>query len=454
MNFKKILLKVFSANFFQLISAILVGFFVPAILDISEYANLKTYSLLVSYIGLLHFGFIDGLYLKYGGNKLEDVNKDVLLGEHIFLLIFELFISIIFVIFSVITKNVILLIFSFSILPYMSSSYFKHIYQATGEFSKFSKIMYIYTISYLALNLFLVFVLRITNYVFYCLLSIISNLLSVLVFECKFLRDIKYKPKIELSNIKDIFKSGFILMLGNLAVVLILGIDRWFVKIFLSVEDFAYYSFAVSMFNIITTLVSSIAIIFYNYLFNNLDFKKLNYIKNILMILGSFASSAFFLLCFIVNIFLSNYINSLEIIAVTFSIFPYMIVINVIINNLYKVMKVERKYLKTVLIVLTISIILNMIFLIISKSVISIAIATFFTMLIWLVYSINDLKVIKLYIRDILYLVLVSSGFFIISSFISSLIGFVIYILYITVISVICYRDSLLFFVRGRKGGK
>ena len=65
MNIKKAILKVFTVNFFQLISSLVVGFCVPMILSIEAYAGLKTYTLLISYIGLFHFGFIDGLFIKY-----------------------------------------------------------------------------------------------------------------------------------------------------------------------------------------------------------------------------------------------------------------------------------------------------------------------------------------------------------------------------------------------------
>lgn len=69
MNLKKSIFKVFSANFLQLISSLVVGFIVPAILSIEGYAELKTYTLFISYIGLFHLGFLDGLYIKYGGKK-------------------------------------------------------------------------------------------------------------------------------------------------------------------------------------------------------------------------------------------------------------------------------------------------------------------------------------------------------------------------------------------------
>ena len=115
MNIKKAIIKVFNVNLFQLISSLIVGFFVPMILSIDGYANLKTYTLYISYIGLFHFGFIDGLFIKYGGKKYEDIDKKILKGEHTFLIILEIIISVILFLISLISRNMIIFLFSISI---------------------------------------------------------------------------------------------------------------------------------------------------------------------------------------------------------------------------------------------------------------------------------------------------------------------------------------------------
>lgn len=452
MNIKKMILKVFSANFIQLISGIIIGFVVPGVLDINGYADLKTYTLYLSYIGLFHLGFIDGLYLKYGGKKIDNVDESELLGEHIFLIIFQIIISIIVLIISILSHNTILLIFSLSILPYMISSFFRYIYQSFGEFGKYSKIMYTYSIVYLLLNILLAFAFKNNNYIYYCITTIIANLASCIYFEYAFISKIKVKPSISRENIKKVFKSGFVLMLGNLAVVLILGIDKWFVKIGLTKTDFAFYSFAVSMLNIINTLVSAVSITFYNYLFKNSQKENLEKLKNTLIIAGSVASSAYFALSIIVQIFLKKYIPSLSIISITFAIFPYLTVITSLINNLYKVKKQENKYLKVVIVVLLLSIIYNFIALVIFKSTISIAIATLITIVTWLLYSSCDIKDIRLSLKDCVYLLVSTLSFLALAHLFDNVFGLIIYILEVLILSLLCYKETIMQYVkRGNK---
>lgn len=83
MNLKKGIIRVFSANLLQVISAILVGFFVPSILSINDYSYLKTYTFYIGYIGLLHLGFVDGMYIRYGGRKIEELDTETIVSEHL-----------------------------------------------------------------------------------------------------------------------------------------------------------------------------------------------------------------------------------------------------------------------------------------------------------------------------------------------------------------------------------
>jgi len=392
MNIKKAIVRVFSANFIQVIVKILINFVVPSILTIQGYADLKTYTLYMSYVGFFHFGFLDGLYIKYGGKKIEDINKNELKGEHLVLVIVESLISLLMFLIGLVSNNMILMLFGISILPSMLSTFFGLIYQSTGEFKKYTRIMHICSFSYLILNLILVFVLKSQNYIYYCLASMLANLISIVYFELKFV--IKYKNiKSHISTkIFDNIKIGFFILLGNLSVIGLFGIDKWFVKLFLTTQDFAYYSFAVSMLSMVNILINAISITFYNYLFTNNNEKSINKLKKYLITLGGGASLGFFALSFIVNYFIKKYIPALDIIAITFAVFPYMVLINALYVNLYKVNKNEKKYFKVVVSMLLISIIYNVIAILIFKNTISIALMTILTLITWVIYSTHDLK--------------------------------------------------------------
>ena len=69
------IIKVGISNLFTILSGIIVGFVIPKIMGLEDYGYYKTFTLYVSYVGLFHLGFIDGIYLKYGGVSYDDFDK-------------------------------------------------------------------------------------------------------------------------------------------------------------------------------------------------------------------------------------------------------------------------------------------------------------------------------------------------------------------------------------------
>lgn len=66
--------QVIISNFFILLSGILVGFILPKIMGVEEYAYYKIFILYTTYVVLLYFGFADGMLVKYGGQTEDEIN--------------------------------------------------------------------------------------------------------------------------------------------------------------------------------------------------------------------------------------------------------------------------------------------------------------------------------------------------------------------------------------------
>lgn len=443
MDLKKNLLRVFSANLLTLITGLVVGFLVPNILSIENFANVKTYTFYVSYIGFLHFGFIDGMFIKYGGKDRGKLSKDELKAEHNFFIVMQLLITLIFLSIALIKKDFVIFLMALSIIPINTFTFHKFLYQATGEFKKYANISYLYTIVELALTLSLVFFFKSDRYVLYCLTSFTANLLVFLILEYKFhceFKEIKSKyDKFLWNNIK----VGIFILAGNLAVILFYAIDRWFVKIFFTTYDFAYYSFAVSMLNIINTLVSGVAVTFYNHLSKGEKEDEVKSLKNYFLIIGVFSTGAYFVLSGIVNLFLPKYLPSLNIIGISFLCYPYMIVINALYVNLYKVRKAEKKYLKVVLTMLTLAFVLNLIGAILFKNTLAIAMATTISFVIWYFYSIKDFKYLKPEIKEVFYLTIAFVVFLLVQNNLNWFLGGVSYGLVVVITTVIFYKKEV-----------
>lgn len=452
MNLVRSISKVFSANLLQLITSIIVGFFVPAALSIDGYAALKTYTFYIGYVGFLHLGFVDGMYIKYGGMSANDVDGSRLKGEHKIFLIAQIIVSGIITGIAVFMGNVVWMLIGVSVLLLNGYSFHRMYYQATGQFGKYTVYAYIYSGIYLASNVILAVVLKSSNEVFYCMTTIVANLAVFAVLEFKFYKNYKgIHAHIDKSYVNNI-RVGFFVLLGNLSITMFYAIDQWFVKFGLTDADFAYYSFAVSMLNMVTTLVNAVSVTFYNFLANEKNQEKIKNIKSWLLILGSGASAAYFVLTGIVNTFLPKYNPALDIISVSFAAYPYMIVINAIYVNLYKVEKNEKKYFWSVVKMLFVAAGLNLVAILIWHSSETIALATTLSFIIWYIYAMKDFSYLKSDFREIAYLALVMAMFFVTSRIFSWYIGLIIYGLTIVVGVVLIYNQLIRAFMLQIKG--
>ncbi|MGC3014424.1 hypothetical protein ACPTH2_14975, partial [Enterococcus faecium] len=82
-----------AANFATLGISVLLNLFVPKLLGVTEYSYWQLYVFYSSYVGFLHFGWIDGIYLKIGGEEYDRLDKRGLGTQFWYLLIFELCLS-------------------------------------------------------------------------------------------------------------------------------------------------------------------------------------------------------------------------------------------------------------------------------------------------------------------------------------------------------------------------
>lgn len=444
MSLKNNIIRIFSANFLTLISSIIMGFIIPSIISVNAYSNIKTYTFYLSYLGILHLGFVDGMYIKYGGKDISELDKSELKMEHRVFTIIQAIMTLVIIFISVITKNLLTFILALSIIPVNTLQFHQLFYQAIGEFKQYSKSMYIYTVINLLLNIILAIIFANQNYYFYCLATLISNVIAYMILEIKFYKDnidikAKYNKKI-WNNIK----IGFFILIGNLSVIIFLGIDRWFIKLFFDSDTFAYYSFAVSMLSIVNVLVSAISITFYNYLSKGENEEEIKKLKKCFLILGSFASGIYFALAAIVSIFLKKYAQSLNIIAISFAAYPYMIVINALYVNLYKARKDQNKYVKIVFLMVIISIIYNVVALSIFKTAESIALATTLAFITWYLYSIKDFKYLKCNLKEIVYLLIILGSFLFLANSFNWFIGGMLYIMIILITNIIIYKKEIL----------
>jgi O-antigen/teichoic acid export membrane protein len=444
MNFKKDIVKVLSSNIVNLFISIITMFLIPAFLSLDQYAYLKTFTLYIGFIGILHFGFVDGIYIKYGGKKEEEIDKGLLKSEHNFLLFIQLCITIIFFTLGIIIKDKILIAFSLAIIPVNMQTLYKFLYQALGEFGKYSKITLITPNLLLVLNIIIIFIIKVNNYWPFIIGTLLTYYIVFIWLEINFfLKSKGFKSVKRKKELITNFKVGIFIMVGNLAGLFIYSLDRWFIKFFFTTDDFAIYSFAISMMTAINILVSSLTMTIYPYLVRNQEENFLKLIKGSLLMVGTLASGGYFIFSFIVTLFMEKYIPSLNIISILFAGFPAIIIINALLVNLYKAQKREKLYFSTVLKMLAVTVIINLLSIIIYREPQTIAWATTISFYGWFIFSTKHFISLKINYKEVVYILFYLSIFFTTVRYFSWWQGVIVYLIAICVINIIFYNKEI-----------
>lgn len=444
MSFKKGTIYVFIANLINLVIGLFTGFVLPKLLSVESYASIKLFQLYITYIGIVSLGFADGMYLKYGGKQIENLNNKEILSEYKTYKIFQSIVTIIAIILAVIIKNEMLLFCALVILPINSAGYLRNLYQAIGEFKKYSKFTNINTLLIFIINLILLLLVKTDNYYTYIIAYIVVYFIYWIIIEIEN-RKLFKKEKVKYNKkylIEDV-KSGFFLMIGNFCNVIFTSIDRLFVQNLLGTIKFAFYSFAVSIENLMNVFVTPISTVMYNYLCNNKEKEKVISIKKIILIFSAFVVSIVFGAKFAINMWIEKYNEAIIVMIILFAAQYISITIRCIHINLYKAYKKQNRYFLIMLSVVILSIILNITLYNINKSIEFIAFATLITNIVWLVIGEVDFKQYRLNLKEYVYMALIMIIFLLCGIMISNaILGFAVYIISALILTLILLNDT------------
>lgn len=429
----------------NLFKGLLKGFIVPSLLSINKYSDFKTFSLFTSFAGFTHLGIVDGIFIKYGGSRIKDIPENSISTEFYFFIYIQLIIFIPIIFFSSIFQNIFILALSLNFFGCNLVAFFSYLSQATGNFKIFKT--YNLVSSSISVSLLIAaYIYKIDQLYFFIFIEVIMRYIESFIIYRK-LKIRFLKKNISVLFLKDnwiLSKKGFVFYLGNLSSVFFYSLDRWFVKIALSKTDFAIYSFAVSMLNLIMVVIISVSMSLYPKIVKGIKNKEMIVkLKKLVLILGVFSCSGYFILKFGVSNFLFEYLPSLNIISILFLGVPSIAVINSIYINLYKAMKNERKYIYTVLFMLSISFVLNLIAFIIKKSNTSIACATTISFYFWFIFSIKDFISLRITMREIFYIICFIFIFIYTSNNFSWYIGLIIYLGSMFVTTYFLFKNEL-----------
>lgn len=448
---KKGITIIFLANIINMLFSVITSFILPKYLSVESYGYYKVFQLYINYLGITHLGFVDGIYLRYGGKDIRLINKSDILDTTATLRNMQLIISIVGIIISFILQNPIVFFLALSCVPINMISYYKSLYQATGEFRDYGIVLTILPIFIFAGNFILLFCFRTDNYILYIIITFVSNLFLYFFLEYKNsilfgkIRMFVFRRNILKENII----SGITLTIGNFASILLTSIDRWFIQAWMTISDFSYYSFAVSVENLFNVCVSSITTTLYNYLCKVTDKLKIVRLKAYCIFIGVYLVTVAFPVKYIIQVWLDKYMYSIDCLFILICAHSFYFVIKAIYINLYKARGQQKHYFYQMLIVLVIAVITNIVaYIFISQTKEAFAWATLLTAIIWYFICYVEFKDIRGKWRETVFLLICSIIYLICGlRFNNVFVGCIAYICSISIIAYLLCRNNYIDFI-------
>ena len=342
----------------------LLSLIVPKFIGKISYADWQTYVLYVGYVGVLHFGLLDGIVLRYAKYDYEELDKSRLRSQFIILLIFTSLatVSMAAVSLSVLegANRLIFALVAVGIVTKNMITYSLYMLQITNRISKYAILVIAQRLTY-GIVVVILLALKVDNFVWYCVADLCGDAVGIivgLIFNRGLYLGRAIAPKEAFKELGTNIASGIILMMANWSAMLMVGSAKMVIQWHWDKVTFGQVSFAFSASNVFLTFVTAISVVLFPSL-KRIDQDKLpvmyKKIREVLSPLLFFAMIFYFVGCKILEIWLPQYTDSLVWLGVLMPIIIYSSKVSLLTNNYLKVYRKE----KTMLVVNFISIVVG-----------------------------------------------------------------------------------------------
>ena len=441
------------AQLISLFTSFILGFIVPKFIDMYQYSYWQTYLLYVGYVGIFHFGLLDGLMLRYSQYDYEELDKRKIRTQFKLLLFISCFFAIVvsvvaFILLSEAYRTIIVIV-GIAIIIKNYFTYTSYTFQLTNRISKYAILIIIQRLIY-AIIIVLLLILKVNNFIFYCFADLVADFISILIMSTQN-KGLYFgetdRLKVGIHEFKTNISAGVWILIANFSSMFIIGSAKMITQFKWDEITFGKVTFGFSVSNIFLTFVSAISIV----LFPSLKRMKVEDLPNLYENIRNSISPILFtsLICFfpgsiILSNWLPKYKESLLYLGILLPIIVFDSKIGLLTNNYFKAYRKEKKMLIINLFCIAIGIILF----IFSAFVINSLDALLFSVIIIImmrsiISEISVMKLIdKLRLRDYVIEVIMIVVFILSARYMTILKGFIVYLVSIMVYMII-YRKNI-----------
>lgn len=360
-----------------LVSTILV-LILPKIVGVEEYGYWQVYIFYTSYVGFFHFGWSDGIYLRYAGKTYEELDKKVFFSQFWMLVAFQVIVASIIALLAGFlgqdpNKVYIFRMMALCCLIVIPRALLEYTLQFTNRIQEYSKILLLDRILYCFLMLAAV-LLGVRNFKYLVALDLVAKSVAF-VYAIYFCKDIVLRRrkdfKVDMKETYQNLSVGIKLMFANVASMLIMGIVRLCIENTWSVEVFGKISLTISVCNMMMILISALGLVIFPVV-SRMTVEKMRDLYQLLRdllvlpLLGVLV--VYFPAKFFLTMWLPQYEEGLKYMAILFPICLCEGKMSLLINTYLKALRKEKMMLGINLSAVCLSTLCSLVFIIIGKN--------------------------------------------------------------------------------------
>ncbi len=345
----------FVANLVTMLVSVLIVLLIPKFWGELAYGYFQLYLFYISYVGFFHLGWIDGIYLRIGGQKYDKLNQSVYAAQFRLLFCIVVLVALTIGLFSAQLiqdgdKLFVVLMTCICLALYLPITYINYIFQSTNRIQEYAKIILSEKIVFVAVIIGILVSGRM-EYRWLIYADLAGKLVSF-VISLYYARDLVFaKAAGAVTAVREMLLNisiGCKLMIANVASMLIIGIVRFAIEGKWGVATFGKVSLALSVSNLFITFVTAVSVVIFPLLKQMDDNKKIdiyNLIRHLLM------PCLMLLLCFyypaqlILGYLLPAYQESLLYLGIMMPVCIFECKMAVLINTYLKVLRKEKQIL-------------------------------------------------------------------------------------------------------------
>lgn len=260
----------FLANLVSLLVSVCMVMFVPKFLSMENYGLWQLFLFYFSYLGFLHFGWIDGIYLRYAGKSFHELERRVFAGQFYGVVLFQILLVILVILGGCIgvydPENQTAFLCAVVLAPLVNfNNLCSFVMQITNRIKDYARLILVERL------VLLIFVLGLLasgfgTFMWFFSAKVCSLIATVMlgIYLCHVLLHPVFPSMSEwLRESCENIRVGIKLLFANFASTLLVGIVRYGTFLGWDVTTFGRVSLTLGISNFLMVFITSISVVFF-----------------------------------------------------------------------------------------------------------------------------------------------------------------------------------------------